>query len=91
MNANNRASNATYLGEFIAGIIQPATEDQYRPMPATLFVEQDPEPNVPNYEPIEFSIYGVAPLEILEGEEQEAEAEELPEQDWAAQKTEYEL
>ena len=60
---NNRASNATYLGQFIAGVINPAPVDQYQPMSAPLFVEQEPE--------------------------QEPDAEELPDQDWASQPKEY--
>jgi hypothetical protein len=95
MQKDNRASNARYLGQVNGGypdtyssVNDPITEDQYQPT-EPLFVEE--KPNVPNYEPIEFSIYGLHPLEILEGEEQEPDPEELPDQDWAAQKTEYEL
>lgn len=61
----NRQSNATYLGTIIGAPIKIAHVDQYQPMPAPLFVDQEPE--------------------------QEPDAEELPDQDWAAQKTEYEL
>ena len=50
---------------------------------------------VGNYEPSTFDLYGdnVKPLEILEedGNAPEPDPEELPDQDWAAQKTEYEL
>ena len=72
MQKDNRQSNARFLGNVIGGypaiystVNDPIPEDQYQPMPAPLFVEQEPE--------------------------QEPDAEELPDQDWAAQKTEYEL
>ena len=81
---NNRASNATYLGQFIAGVINPATEDQYQPMPAPLFVDGN------GYTEKEQNCKGcMGPCGQCE--EQEPDAEELPDQDWAAQKTEYEL
>ena len=48
----------------------PIYKDQYQPMPAPLFVEETPEQGtvVGNWEPSEFDIYGIQPLEIMEGE-----------------------
>ncbi len=71
---DNRASNATYLGPIIFGQIQPAPEDQYQPT-APLYVEQDTV--VGNWEPSNFDIYGIQPLEIMEGETFEQMAERL--------------
>jgi hypothetical protein len=103
MQKDNRASNARYLGEFIAGIIQRIPEDQYRPMPP-LFVEepeQEPEKKRKN-DPHQWRGQMIGPIvEYIASEpsdikirftqepEQEPDPEELPDQDWASQPTEY--
>ena len=69
MNTNYK-SNAKFLGNIIGAPMQISHLDQYQPMPAPLFVEDEQEQGtvVGNWEPSEFDIYGIQPLEIMDGE-----------------------
>lgn len=86
MKKDNRASNARFLGSVIGWPMQIAHVDQYEPT-RPLFIEETPTVGYTEAE---------QNCKLCSGpfgqcEQQETDPEELPDQDWASQKTEYEL